>query len=180
MVSDVVLGALVGGGAAVAGSFVQAWFARQNIKDQISAENERRRAEHILKRETDALMELYRDTEKCHTIVQDYASTSSVDSEAISPDEYYDEVKPELRSLRSSIRQNGIFLSEQEQQEHFNPVLGQVRQADVEIEWRQNHPDRNPPAEVQMDWKKFIESFNSAREFMREKVRNRTDITEPD
>jgi molecular chaperone GrpE (heat shock protein) len=143
------------------------------LESQIEVENKRRRAEYILEKEVNSLINLYEKTEECHSIVQDYASATSKDPDTIPTKEYYDEVKPKLRSLRKSIRQNGIFLTEEEQQEHFNPVLGQVRQADVEIGWRQDNPDQEPPEQLRMDWSEFIDSFENARNFTRQKLRER-------
>lgn len=224
MVSDVVLGALIGVGGSVAGYLISGLSAlkatekqieaqreqldkqleaqneqletrlesqqsqletrldsqQEQLESQITAENQRRRAEYILEREIDAITELYYETEECHSTVQDFAEVMSTDPDSISTNEYYEEVKPKLRSLRTSIRKNGVFLSEDEQKEYFNTVLGQVRLADVEIEWRQNNPGREPPEHTRMDWVEFMNSFNNAESFTRQMLRERIVALEAD
>ena len=150
------------------------------LETRISAENKRRRAEYVLEREIDALMDLFETMEECHTTVQEFANVSSTNPESISVDTYYDEVKPKLRSLRIAIRQKGIFLTEDELENHISPVLGQVRQADVAIEQRQNNPNRDLSEGERIDWGEFIGTFENAQNFMREKLHDRIEELESD
>ncbi|MFB6101404.1 MAG: hypothetical protein ABEJ73_02435 [Haloplanus sp.] len=78
MVSDAILGALVGGGAAVAGSYVQAWFNRQNTRDSIRAQHDRKRVEHLLQKESEVLFDCLERMQTAHNYVLMHADDDPV------------------------------------------------------------------------------------------------------
>lgn len=78
MVADTVWVALASGGAAVAASGVTAYINRQNTKDRLQVENERRRAEYFLKPKVEALTNLYKEMYNCRHLYQRMADKRSM------------------------------------------------------------------------------------------------------
>ena len=121
MVSEAVIGALVGGGAAVAGSYVQAYFGRKNAKDQIEAQNRRREAELYLAHKAEALKDAFEVLHKASdTVFQQYTMVSAANNEEEIPNPLKREDLFEMADLISEYRKKmtiaSIYLDEEQQE----------------------------------------------------------------
>lgn len=121
MVSEAVIGALVGGGAAVAGSYVQAYFGRKNAKDQIDAQNRRREAEMYLSHKAEALKEAFEalhkatDTALQQHLIVSVASGDENISTPIERDELFDMANLVI-DYREKLTVASIYLDDDQQE----------------------------------------------------------------
>lgn len=136
MVSEGVLGALVGATAAVLGSVVQAYFNRQNVKDRIEAEDNRKRAEFILEKEAEVLFELVESIQAMNSKIQKGRS-EFYDQNGELPDaerEMFDEL---IDDVGNSIQKSQPFVSTRTYSK-FNELL------DVYIDFISSLVEKDP------------------------------------
>lgn len=111
MVSEAILGAVVGGGAAVAASFVQAWFNRQNTKDRINAENQRYHAEIYAGEKVEALAQLHSKLVESRQVLSKQLGRKADD---MTEEEVQKEVLSLVDSLQASLDKCTIFLDKRQ------------------------------------------------------------------
>lgn len=164
MVSDAILGALVGGGAAVAGSFVQAYFARQNTKDRIRAQNERQQAQFFAGQKVQALAQLHSALIDCR---RDIGHQLVEDGPMLSEQEVETQIWPLIRSLQTAQDRASIFLDD-EQQQAVQDAFEQVNEASQYIKAAAQGGVTEGPAPVAID--ELAEETQKAMNVLEEEI----------
>jgi hypothetical protein len=111
MVSDTVMGALVGGGVALLGSGLTAGINYYRTKQQLETENERRHAEFFLDKKVDALSEVHVNLARSY----DTLGVALQNPGEYSWSRVQDELLPKIDSLQNSISMSSIFLTKQQE-----------------------------------------------------------------
>ena len=116
MVSQAILGAIVGGGAAILGSFIQAWFNRQNTKDRIEAQNNREQAKFYVDQKVESLIELHEVLVECRDRI---SRELAGETPRASQEEYENEIWPLNKKLDIVLDKNRIFLDTRQEEKIF-------------------------------------------------------------
>lgn len=147
----VVLGAVLNEGGAII-----------RTRWQEDAENTRTEAEFHLERRVEALTNLSSQLEETHRALND---NLGLDPEY--EDKYWDEVQPQVAEFRNTVRQDGIFLINDEHDEIIHDALGQFRMASIHIQ-RQVTEQRNLPDNF--DLQEFEDTYQEARSALKEEL----------
>lgn len=165
MVSDIVLVAFASGGSAVLASFIGAYYNRQNTKDRIDAENNRRKAEIYAPEKREALSNLHSELEKSRL---EYNSPSSETRWEELPEERFEELRERAEDYEKALARASIWLDEQQIEQmrevsikmsEFRTVIHTIIQRDAEF------LDSGAFAEKRMN---FLDSVYEARDVLRE------------
>lgn len=162
MISEAILGAIVGGGAAVAGSVVQAWFNRQNTKDRIEADKQMQKSQHYVSVKVEALTELHSSLADCRQIIGRELANGSPD---MTVEEFSEEIWPLIDSLSSAIHKSGIFLDSDQQEAVFDAYMI-VTEANMSI----REVARGQVTECSIDTKTLAEETNKAMDVIKNEV----------
>ncbi len=81
-------------------------------------------------------------------------------------EKYWEEVQPKVAGFRNTIRQDGIYLSE-EQDELLHEALGQFRQASIHIQAQVEGRDRDPS---NFNVREFEDAYEEARSALKEEL----------
>lgn len=111
MVSEGILGAMVGGTAAILASLVQAWFNRRNTEDRIEAENQRYYAESYVGEKVESLSKLHSKFIECRQVLSKQLGRKSDD---MSEEDIQKEIIPLIDSLQAELDRASIFLDEEQ------------------------------------------------------------------
>jgi hypothetical protein len=154
--------------SALAGAYLQ---SRINLKAQrqaIQAANKRASTDYLLQKEADALMELLKSAERCHSLSYQYANQASADGEV--SDELAEAATEALADFESDVRTNGVFL-DKDDQETLDELLGSVRSAMA----GGDHHIRGEPdiAHKLINWQNLMDDFNELRRLLRRLMRER-------
>ncbi|AZQ14549.1 hypothetical protein [Halorubrum sp. PV6] len=123
MVIEQQIGSIIAAAAALCGAALGYFGSLNSQRIAAEAENKRRRADHILEKEAEMLIQLLEDAEHCHAIAQEYMSKSS-NGEVT--DEFLEDANDALASFESTARQSKVFL-DPERQESMDSLLGTLR-----------------------------------------------------
>jgi len=123
MVIEQHVGSIIAGTAALAGAALGYFGSLKSQRIAAKAENKRRRADHILEKEAELLIQLLEDAEHCHAVAQEYMSKSSNGDVS---DEFLEDANDALASFESTARQSKVFL-DPKRQESLNSLLGTLR-----------------------------------------------------
>lgn len=180
MVSDIVLGSLIGGGFSVVGYIAAGLINHASTKRRIEAdkdrlrirqdnENERRRAEFFLGEKVDALTTLYRDLEKakrCYLSRGDEAENNPISEDVVS------EVLSAYRSFEESMDYASLFLDE-DQYETVMAFFVELMDANSMFQWWVNNPNAgysDIPDRRTWDRGEFLRTYDDAREALKDEV----------
>jgi hypothetical protein len=108
MVVELIIGAL----AAIGGSLVPAWVNRQNTKDKIRAETERRRGDYFLKQKVEVLMEVHGVLKEAR---REYKKKGDAAQAGAISQEDYDKIRRIYRKYEDAMDRASVFLSEEQQ-----------------------------------------------------------------
>ncbi|AFK19004.1 hypothetical protein E6P09_09465 [Haloferax mediterranei ATCC 33500] len=117
------IGSIITGTVALAGAALGYWGSLKSQQIATQAENNRRRADHLLEKEAELLIQLLEDAEHCHAVAQDYMRRSSNGDLS---DEFLIDANDALASFESTARQSKVFL-DPERQESVSSLLGTLR-----------------------------------------------------
>lgn len=162
MVSDAILGALVGGGLAVAGSYVQAWFNRKNAQDRIEAENQRHHAEIYAGEKVEALSRLHSNLVECRQTMSKQLGRKADD---LTAEEVRGEILPLVESLQVALDRAAIFLDE-DQIDTLSDAYLKVSEAGESLEATADNPRLEPSVESL----ELIEDTEEAMEVLRTEI----------
>ncbi|WP_089777003.1 hypothetical protein [Haloferax massiliensis] len=123
MVIEQHIGSIITGTVALAGAALGYLGSLKSQRIATEAENKRRRADHLLEKEAELLIQLLEDAEHCHAVAQEYMSKSSNGDLS---DEFLVDANDALASFESTARQSKVFL-DPERQESLNSLLGTLR-----------------------------------------------------
>jgi len=123
MVVEQHLGSIITGVAALGGAALGYLGSLRTQRIASEAENKRRRADHILEKEAELLIQLLEDTEHCHAVAQEYMRKSSNGDVS---DEFLEDANDALASFESTARKSKVFL-DPERQESLSSLLGTLR-----------------------------------------------------
>lgn len=148
MVSDVVLGAIVGGGAAVAGSLVQAYFNRKNTRDLIEAQKEQQQAQFFAGEKVQALSQLHSVLVECRTQI---GNQLAGDGPVMTEHDVDTQIWPLILSLQTAQDQARIFLRDNEQQQAVHDAVVEIIKAAQFIKAATKGGVSEDPAPVEME-----------------------------
>lgn len=176
MVSEAILGALVGGGAAVVGSYVQAQVNRQNTRDRIDAEREnlkvrqqaeteRRRGEYYLQKKVEALMNLYAvlaETRREYKKTADKAVFDGITQEE------YDETIELYHKYEQEMDRAAVFLND-EQHETLLVAFKTIHDTNSFLNRKIDNPEQSDYSEFNLG--EHNDRFDAAEETLKEEIR---------
>ena len=170
MISEGILGAIVGGSAAAFGSFVQAWFNRQNTKDRIEAENDRRHADYYLQEKVKALSELHGALEECR---QEYLHALGGPHE-LDDERFESTILPKFEKYESAVARTSIFLDDK-QREVLTDTVDQFKAINSSISiylFAENRMSTLVDLDIEMITNKedLTSSVESARDVLRDEI----------
>lgn len=165
MVSDAVLGALVGGGAGVLGAGITAVLSWFTTTKRIDSTNKRRRAEFYWEREAESLTNLHSKLEECHRTITSHSDPHEEKS-YIPKETHEDEVLSTIEAFRTALRRDGIYLSE-ENHDTLNEALGQFYRSTNSIDWGFDSDDKRKELK-ELDL--MAEKYSKAKRALQEQI----------
>lgn len=180
MVSDLVIGSLIGGGFSIAGYAVAGWSNLRSTQKRIEAdrhqlemqqegEKDRRRAEFFLGEKVEALTDLFSALERSkRTYIRygDRAEQGVVDAGD------YDEVVTAFESFQSTKDYASLFLSDTQ----YGTIIkysNELYEINGMIEWKARNPHvkRNEiPDSMMWDRLGFLDKYENAKEMLKDEV----------
>lgn len=162
------IGAIITGIAALGGAVLGYLGSLRSQQIATEAENKRRRADHILEKEAELLIQLLEDAEHCHAVAQEYMNKSS-NGEVT--DEFLVDANDALASFESSARRSKVFL-DSETEESLDSLLGTLRKMYMYgDEQRRGRPQM---AEEILDREGIVSDFSEFIGSMRGLIQQRT------
>lgn len=164
MVSEGIIGALVGGGFAVAGSAITGWINRQNTQDRIKADNERRRGEYYLQKKVEALMNLYAVVEETR---REYKKTADKAVYGEISQQEYDEVVNWYHKYERAMDRAAVFLSE-EQHETLLEAFNKIHDTNSFLHRKIDNPEQDSYSEFGLS--EYNERFDAVEEVLKDEI----------
>lgn len=175
MVSDTVLGAIIGVSGAVIGSLLTGIFnwlstkqrveaERENLEIRQQAETERRRGEQYLQQKVDAMMNVYAVLEETR---RKYKETADVAAFGPISQEDYNEVIELHRSYEQAMDRAALFLTE-EQHEVLLEVSKKLLDVNSFLDRHIDNPNERDYSEFNLQ--KFNEKFDNAEEMLKDEI----------
>jgi hypothetical protein len=168
MVIEQHLGSIIAGVFALGGAAIGYHGSLRSQRIAAEAENKRRRADHILEKEAEMLIQLLDDAEHCHAVAQEYMNKSSNGEVS---EEFLADANDALASFESTARQSKVFL-DPERQESVDSLLGTLRKMYVYGDKKRS--GRNQMAEEILDRDGIVSDFSGFIDSIQVLVRERT------
>lgn len=176
MVSDTVLGALIGVGGAVIGSLLTGLFnwvstkqrmnaERENLEIRQQAETERRRGEYYLEQKVEALMNLYAVLEETR---REYKKTADAAVYGEISQEKYDGVIDWYHKYERAMDRAAVFLSN-EQHKTLLEVFNTIHDTNAFLHQKINNPKQSDYSEFGLS--EFNDRFDDAEEMLKEEIK---------
>ena len=156
--------AIIGLIGVVLGAVISEVGAIVRTRWQEGAADARTEAEFYLERRVDALTNLYSQLEETHRALNDNLGLDSGQE-----DKYWDEVQPKVAEFRISVRRDGIWIFEEQDEldELLHETLGQFRQASRHIQRQMTSQKGGPDI---FDLREFQDTYEEARSALREEL----------
>lgn len=176
MVSDTVLGAVIGVSGAIIGSLLTGAFnwlstrqrmeaERENLRIRQQAETERRKGEYYLQQKVEALMSLYAILEETR---REYKKTADKAVYGEISQEQYDEVIDCYHKYEQAMDRAAVFLSD-EQHETLLEVFNIIHETNSFLHRKIDNPEQSDYSEFGLS--EYNDRFNTAEEMLKEEIR---------
>mgnify|MGYP006268070631 CR=1 FL=1 len=133
MITEGILGALVGGSFAIGGALVQGLISRKNTIDRIEAENDRRVGEYYLKQKVEVLTEYHAQLEKIFEELGVYQNQIYMDEDGITEEEFHDELTEMFNTYYHTSSRASVFLTEN-QEDTLSETADVLRKAHLHLQ----------------------------------------------
>ncbi|WP_254766829.1 hypothetical protein [Salinilacihabitans rarus] len=176
MVSDTVIGAVIGVSGAIIGSLVTGAFnwlstrqrmeaERENLRIRQQAETERRRGEYYLQQKVEALMSLYAILEETR---REYKKTADKAVYGEISQEEYDDVIDWYHKYERAMDRAAVFLSD-EQHEILLEAFNKIHDTNSFLHRKVDNPKQSDYSEFGLS--EYNDRFNTAEEMLKEEIR---------
>lgn len=176
MVSDTILGAVIGVSGAVVGSLLTGAFnwlstkqrmeaERENLEIRQQAETERRRGEYYLQQKVEILMNLYAVLEETR---REYKKTADKAVYGSISQEEYDEVIDWYHKYEKVMDRAAVFLSD-EQHQNLLEVFNIIHETNSFLHRKVDNPEQSDYSEFGLA--EYNDRFDTAEEMLKEEIR---------